>query len=280
MKTKIGIVIFAVVCVGLLIALIATKKAADDQRKSDADHILDFSNQLVTAHSSLDDLNQVNLMLTNDLDASRQSLVELSNNLDETSNTLTETKASLQGAQDQITNLNSRITDLEAQNKSLDDRATALAGTIQSLDSQMAATQAQLATSETNNAFLTAELQKQMAQRAELEHKFNDIDQVRTQVKKLRDEAFVARRLQWMSNGSNPAQPQKGAQLLMQHTATSTNTASSQYDLNVEVGSDGSIHVLPAPTNSPDTAAQAAARAALLNEMGGTNVTASPGATH
>ena len=35
MKTKIGIVILAVVCVGLLIALIATKKAADDQPKSD-----------------------------------------------------------------------------------------------------------------------------------------------------------------------------------------------------------------------------------------------------
>jgi chaperonin cofactor prefoldin len=249
MKTKIGIVILAAVCVGLLIALIATKKAADDQRKSDEDHILDFSNQLVTAHTSLDDLNQVNLMLTNDLDASRQSFVELSNNLDETSNTLTETKASLQGAQDQITNLNSRITDLEAQNKSLDDRATALASTIQTLDSQIAATQAQLATSETNNTFLTAELQKQMAQRAELEHKFNDIDQVRTQVKKLRDEAFVARRLQWMSNGTSPGTQPKGAQLLMQHTVTSTNTA-SQYDLNVEVGSDGSIHVIPPATNS------------------------------
>jgi chromosome segregation ATPase len=252
MKTKIGIIILAAACIGLLIALIATKKASDDQRKSDEDHILDFSNQLVAAHTSLDDLNQVNLMLTNDLDATRQSLVEASNNLAETSSALADTKTSLQGAEDQITNLNSRITDLEAQNKSLDDRAAALASTIQTLDSQIAATQQQLATAETNNTFLTGELQKQMAQRAELEHKFNDIDQVRTQVKKLRDELFVARRLQWMSSGNNPTTPQKGAQLLMQHT-TSTNTASRspQYDLNVEVGSDGSIHVIPPATNSP-----------------------------
>jgi chromosome segregation ATPase len=251
MKTKIGIVILAAICVGLLIALIATKNAADEQRKSDEDHILDFSNQLVAAHSSLDDLNQVNLMLTNDLATSRQTVEEVSNNLEQTSSALADTKVALQGADDQITNLNSRITDLEAQNKTLDDRATALAGTIQTLDSQIAATQSQLATSETNNTFLTAELQKQMAQRAELEHKFNDLDIVRAQVKKLRDEMFVARRLQWMSNGTSPETQPKGAQLLMQR---STNTASahpSQYDLNVEVGSDGSIHVIPPATNSP-----------------------------
>jgi chromosome segregation ATPase len=252
MKLKIGIVILAVVCVGLLIALVATKKAADDQRKSDEDHILDFSNQLVAAHTSLDDLNQVNLMLTNDLATSRQAIEDVSNNLAETSSVLADTKASLQGAEDQITNLNSRITDLEAQNKTLDDRATALASTIQTLDSQIAATQQQLATSETNNTFLTAELQKQMAQRAELEHKFSDLDIVRAQVKKLRDELFVARRLQWMSSGTSPGTQPKGAQLLMQRTIVSTNVArSSQYDLNVEVGSDGSIHVIPPATNSP-----------------------------
>jgi chromosome segregation ATPase len=253
MKTKIGIVILTVICVGLLIALIATKKAADDQRKSDADHILQFSNDLVTASTSINDLNQVNLMLTNDLATSRQTLAEVSNNLAEASSALADTKASLQGAEDQITNLNSRITDLEAQNKTLDDRTTALASTIQTLDSQIAATQSQLATSETNNAFLTAELQKQMAQRAELEHKFNDLDTVRVQVKKLRDELFVTRRLQWMNAGTSPGTQPKGAQLLMQRTTnTSTNTArSSQYDLNVEVGSDGSIHVVPPATNSP-----------------------------
>jgi chromosome segregation ATPase len=190
-------------------------------------------------------------MLTNDLATSRQTVEDVSNNLEQTSSALADTKVALQGADDQITNLNSRITDLEAQNKTLDDRATALAGTIQTLDSQIAATQSQLATSETNNTFLTAELQKQMAQRAELEHKFNDLDIVRAQVKKLRDEMFVSRRLQWMSNGTSPDTQPKGAQLLMQR---STNTASahpSQYDLNVEVGSDGSIHVIPPATNSP-----------------------------
>ena len=44
------------------------------ERKKDADAILDFSNQLTTASASLDELRQVNLMLTNDLDVSRQEL--------------------------------------------------------------------------------------------------------------------------------------------------------------------------------------------------------------
>ena len=280
MKSKIGIVILAAICVGLLVALFATKKAAEDQRKSDEDQILQFSNDLVTANSSINDLNQVNLMLTNDLTVSQQSFAEVSNHLAEASTALDEMKASLLGAEDQITNLNSRITDLEAQNKTLDDRAATLAGNVQTLDSQIAATQAKLTASETNNEFLTAELHKQMAQRAELEHKFNDLDQVRAQVKKLREEMYVARRLDWMNAGTSPGTQPKGAQLLMQRT-TSTNAARpSQYDLNVEVGSDGSIHVIPTPTNSLDAAAQAAARAALLKEMGKTNATTSPGATH
>src|SRR5271156_4281444 len=105
MKMKIGIIVLVAACVGLIIALVATKKESDDQRKKAADTILDFSNQLSTANIHIDDLSQVNLMLTNDLDASRQMALTLSNNLDETSGSLASTKTSLQGAMDQITNL-------------------------------------------------------------------------------------------------------------------------------------------------------------------------------
>jgi chromosome segregation ATPase len=260
MKIKIGVVILAVVCVGLLIALIATKKAADEQRTTDEATISKFSNELDHASASIDDLNKDNLVLSNYLAASRtaymdasNSLVETSNNLAETSKTLVIAKTSLQGAEDQITNLNSRITDLESQNKALDVQAGSLSNTIATLDSQIADTKLKLSTSETNNTFLTAELQKQMAQKAELEHRFNDIDDVRAQVKKLRDELFVARRLQWISSGTSPGTQPKGGELLMKRTPPPSASAarSPQYDLNVEVGSDGSVHVIPAATNSP-----------------------------
>ena len=60
--------------------------------------------------------------------------------------------------------------------------------------------------------------------------------------------------------------------------AKSSPKPATPYDLNVEVGSDGSVHVIPATPASQDNAAQAAARAALLQEMGGTK--AAPGAAH
>jgi chromosome segregation ATPase len=198
-------------------------------------------------------LNQDNLVLSNYLATSRSEYADASNNLVDTSNTLAAASASLQGAQDQITNLNSRIADLESQNKTLDAQADSLSNTIANLNAQIADTMMKLATSETNNTFLTDELQKQMAQKAALEHRFNDIDEVRAQVQKLRDEIFVARRLQWMNNGSNPSTLPKGGEILMKRTppATTSTAHSPQYDLNVEVGSDGSVHVIPPATNSP-----------------------------
>ena len=252
MKTKLGIIILAVACGGLVIALFATKNAADERLKKDADAILDFSNQLVAATANLDELRQVNLMLTNDLAGSRQEALTFSNQFTKTSGTLASTKASLQSAQDQIASLNSRIASLETQNQVLDQRAAALTNAIASLNAQIADTQQKLAGSETNNAFLEKELQRQTAAKAELESKFKNLSTVRAQVKKLKDDLFVTRRLQWMREGSDPGSQQKGAQLLMQRTAPAP-AQSPHYDLNVEVGSDGSIHVIPLPANAPAT---------------------------
>jgi hypothetical protein len=257
MKIKVGIIILVAACAGLLIALIATKRQSDDARLKDATTILQFSNDLDTASFTLNDLRQVNLMLTNDIEATRQALEIASNNLVETSGELAGAKTEIESDQNQITNLNGRISDLEAQNQVLDERATTLSNNIASLNAQITATQQQLATSETNNAFLAIELQKQMAQKAELERRFSDIDEVRAQVKKLRNELFEARRLQWMNAGTSPGMQPKGAELLMQRSPpvgaaarAKSSKPSPQYDLNVEVGSDGSVHVISPPTNS------------------------------
>ena len=241
MKIKIGIVILLAISVGLFIALFTTKKAADDQRVNDAAKIVDYSNQVTTATLTIDDLRQVNLMLTNDLAVTRDSMTSLSNSLMDTTATLTNTKAMLQNAQDQIA-------DLESRNKLLDDRANELTNSMEALNAQMAETRQELATANTNNAFLNSELQKQIAAREALEQKFNDLATVRAQVKKLRTDEFVALRLKWMRDGVYPSQPMKGATMLMQHGPIRPAAPAGQYDLNVEVGSDGSVKV---NTNAP-----------------------------
>ena len=269
MNTKIGIAILAVACAGLVVALVVIKGHAEKQQTADANTIGDFSNQIVKANVSIEDLKQANLTLNDDLATNRQTAQVLSNQvgtlaaqLAETNNTLATATASLQSAQQEITtlngsitNLNEHITDLEAKNQALDQRASSLSNTIASLDAQIAETQKKLATSETNNAFLDSELKRQIAQRAELERKFNDLVVVRAQVTKLRDDLIAAQRLEWMRQGIDPANPLKGGQLLMQHTPYTNRAAaaarSPAYNLNVEVGSDGSVHVLPPPTNAP-----------------------------
>ena len=245
MKRQLGIVILVALCVGLVIALIVGKKQADTQRKKDADTILDFSNQLTTASASLDELRQVNLVLTNDLDASRQALVTLSNQYVATSASLSNTKTTLKVAQDQIA-------DLEARNQALDRRAAEMTNAIANLSAQIAETQLKLIESETNNVFLQDELKRQVAKKAELERKFNDLSQVRAQVRKLRGDLLIARRLEWARKGTDPAKQQKGAQLLMARTsATNGSIRPPGYNLNVEVGSEGSVKVVPALTNTP-----------------------------
>jgi chromosome segregation ATPase len=273
MKPKIIIIVLAVVAVVLAIVLIAVKTQDNDQLTAASNSMTQFSNDLSSANTKILELNQVNLKLTNDLSLSQQEVAQLTtvlintsnslsaaaNSLAATTSTLNNTKTSLQTAEDQVSNLNGRINDLESQNKVLDDKAAQLNAKIAELNGQIADTMKKLSESQTNNAFLTAELQKQLALKAELERKFNNLDEVRAQVKKLRDEAFVARRLQLMKNS---ATERKGAELLIRRESQ-TNAASAKvpphYDLNVEVGSDGSVRVIPPiqpvngsqPTNAP-----------------------------
>jgi len=245
MKSQLGVVILVVVCLGMVVVLLGEKHRADTQQKRDSDTILDFSNQLATANISLDGLRQVNLILTNDLVAAQQTLTVLSNQYVAASASLSNTTAALKIAQDQIT-------DLEAQNQALDQQVVNMTNTIGNLSAQIAETQMKLVESETNNAFLEDELKRQVAEKADLERKFNNLSQVRSQVRKLRDDLLMARRLQWLREGTDPGQQRKGGQVLMARgSATNRMVGPAHYDLNVEVSSDGSVQVVPSMTNAP-----------------------------
>jgi len=120
------------------------------------------------------------------------------------------------------------------------------------LNSLIEETRGKLNSAETNNAFLQQELQKQMAEKAEIEHKFNDLAALRQQVKKVKTDLYITRRLQLAQNDNSQ---KKGSQMLMERAVLATNTPPvPNYGLNVEVGSDGSVRVIPplgAATNAP-----------------------------
>ena len=261
MKIKIAIIVLVLALVALAIALFATKQQSVDLHTADVASIVNFSNQLVDASAQLTELRQVNVDLTNDLSFTRQQLTvaqehieQLSNNLISVEVTLENTSALLAIAQNQITNLHVKMTDLEWHNRTLEQNAQELTNTIAQLNATITETERRLFTETKNRAYLEKELQKQMALRTELEAKFNNLVEVRAQVRKLRDELIISNRIAAMKD---PATGKKGATLLMlpslgQSSAlTATNavtgkkTSAPDYNLNVEVGNDGSVKVIP-----------------------------------
>lgn len=251
MKIKIVVAFLAVACAGLAIALFVVKNQSDDQHKNDRASIDDLTRQVVSITQTNTEIKDVNLELNRELTNNQVQIAALSNNLTAAAATLAESSTALSNAQEQVTGLNTRVADLERQNTVLDQRAAELTSAIAQLNTQIADTRGKLASAENNNTYLQQELQKQMAEKAELEHKFNDLNSLRQQVKKIKTEMYVARRLQLMKNDTSG---KKGAELLISRQSSAANApGSTNFGLNVEIHSDGSVKVVPpaGATNPP-----------------------------
>lgn len=237
MKTLVTVILI-LACVGLVIGLVVTQKKIEAQRQQKDAEIEEFSNDLVTANDQLMDLRQVNLTLTNDLNASREQLVLLSNQVLTISDNLSNSDTQLKMAEDQISNL-------QAQNQALDDQAARLTNAIAELDAKIVAAHAALADSEKNNDFLQNEVKTQQADHMALLAKFNDLQAVRDQAKKLHNELIVARRLEWIREGRQPGNNVKGATALMARSwPTNALAPATHYNLSVEVDSSGGVHIV------------------------------------
>ena len=98
------------------------------------------------------------------------------------------------------------------------------------------------------------QLKRLQAEKAELERKFQDLAILREQVRRLRDELSIARRLEWIRRGLY-GEIGKGAELLQRgfvaKASESTNAPAGkggQYNLDVELSRDGTVKV---NTNAP-----------------------------
>jgi septal ring factor EnvC (AmiA/AmiB activator) len=262
MKNRIGVIVLVVICLALGIGLIALRVQSSNQYHADLDTITTLSNKWVKTSADLDEQRNVASSLEKDVEAQKKAAADLSNrltrvsaDLSQTSSNLTETAASLKAAQEEVAKRDARITELEAQNQALDKQAIELGTAITNLTTQISDTQHKLAASEGDKAFLQKELKRLMAEKAELERQFNDLAVLRAQVSRIKHELTVARRLDWIRRGIFADAQRKGAEHLMRGAAAipSPQAAPSQssHDLNVEVGADGSVHVVAPATNAP-----------------------------
>jgi DNA repair exonuclease SbcCD ATPase subunit len=253
MKNRIGVIILVVVCVVLGIGLISIKRQADTQRAKDGDSIQNLSNKWNVAANQLDETKQVNAELRKDLDAEKKNYSDLTNNFSQVSANLAQAETSLRTSEQEVAKRDVKIAELESQNQALDRRAQDLSLDITNLTAKIDETQKKLLASEGDKSLLEKELKRMVAEKAELERQFNDLTVLRAQVAKLREEQMIARRMDWTARGIYAAAEQKGAQRLMTGLVapSQARAAKPNYDLNVEVTSDGSVRVIPPLTNSP-----------------------------
>ncbi len=261
MQGKNLIVIFLVLLAAAFgIGLIVVNNKARDEKQRDVAYIAKLSNDVVSTQQKLSDQQQVNLTLETNIAVLKNDIADVSNKLSTTSSTLASTsetlaktqaeaKAAAEAAAAEMAKRVSRIMELEGQNDDLTKKMTDLNTALGGLEKQIADTERKLAASEGDREFLLKELKRLQVEKAELERQFNDLAVLRDQVRHLKEELSVARRLDWIRRGIYSTQGQKGAEALTRPTLA---PAPKTNDLNVEVQQGGSAKIV-SPTNAPAT---------------------------
>ena len=212
--------------------------------------ILYLSNQVLQVTADLGEAKQVITVNESSISQQVETLKKLSNTVTQTSASLAKTeadaKAAAAAAAKAMAERDQRITDLEGQRDDLTKRMTELNGAITGLEGQIEETQRKLAASEGDRSFLLKELRRLQQEKMDLEKQFSDLAMLRDQVRKLKDELSISKRLDWLRRGIYGTP--KGAEKLQRPMSGSTN---KNFDLNVELKQDGTVKINPPATNAP-----------------------------
>jgi hypothetical protein len=262
MKDKGPILVLLLVAVGLGIALIVVNKEAADQSREAADSLAVASNTVTSVKKQLAELQTVNQTLESNITAVRTDFSNKMTLADANLRTteadlekaVAEAKAETKAAADSnavvLAQQDQKIADLESHNAALDKEADALHVAITNLETRIAATKEKLANSEGDRTFLLNELKTLQSEKIDLETKFNSIADVREQLRKLKAEAAIARRLDWMRRGMYDTFKEKGGELLIHPLSLVPPPASS--GANVELKESGGVKIQTSPpTNAP-----------------------------
>ena len=252
MKGTTGIVILIVLCLALGgVLLVRHKKATDFQHSAEAS-LVQLSNQVAETQARLNEQVMVNQTLETNLAVRSREASSLSNKLNHVSATLEQTEAQAEAAarsfEEEKAKRDEKINNLSVQNDTMTKEMGELNTSLSNLEVQIGETERQLAASEGDRNLLLQELKRLQAEKAELERQFNDLAVLSAQVRKLKDELSIARRLEWIRRGFYGTES-KGAARLQQ--AAADLPGGTNYDLTVEIRQDGNAQVVPPATNAP-----------------------------
>jgi chromosome segregation ATPase len=252
MNAKSFSIVLFLVALGLGIGWFVTGKRASDERIAAAASIAALSNNVVATDRKLTEQTKVNANLESTLGQRAEALAEVSNKLTAVSGELAKTeaeaKAAAEKAKTEIEARNTKIAELEGQKDDLTKKMDGLNDQITGLAGQIKETERKLAASEGDRDLLQKELKRLLAEKAELERKFQDLAALRDQVRKLKEELSIANRLDFIRR-SLYGFDKKGAQSLSEGVRSpGSKTTNSPVQLNAEIGTDGSSKVTTPPT--------------------------------
>lgn len=223
MKVLAGVLVVVVAAlVWAIYALNDSRRFAASQQHSNEVVIVDFSNRLALTRRELDEQKKVNVTLetnltdrTRNLENLRVEIAALNTDLAKSRAETRTAQAETRSAQDEIAKRDTQIATLEGRNVDLTKQMGELQTSIADLEGKINETERRLATSEGNRQELTRELKRLQEEKISLEKQLNDLAYLRDQVRKLKDELNVARRLDWIRRGIYSTQPtRKGAEVL------------------------------------------------------------------
>lgn len=262
MSSKVVAIILLVVSAALGGGLLYRHDLAARERAESAQRIAHLSNELERVKEQLEEQRTVNLRLQRDFISQNEELKAYSNHLASAATDLRQArtevklaeesaKAASESAKAEMLKRDAQIAELEAERDHLSARATELRGSINDLESSISETEDKLKIAEGDRELLLRELKRLQTEKAELERQFNDIAVLREQVRKLRDELSIARRLEWIRRGLYGGTGLKGAERLQRGFA---NTAGrTNFNLSVELNRDGSARVIPPAASAAST---------------------------
>jgi chromosome segregation ATPase len=203
----------------------------------------------------LDDSAKLAEVLQTDLAARSQALASLSNDFARIQTDLGKVTLDLAGARAEVGKGQARILQLEGERDDLAKRMEELNGQIAKLDSQIADTEQKLKTAEGDKGVLLATLKRLQQEHAELTGQLGNLAMLQSRIAKLKEEAAIKQRMDWLRTGVYARQSQKGAERLMaqQYGSTWPNVDNR---LNVEIERTGGARVVPAGSGASGSAPQ------------------------
>lgn len=252
MNSKAPVVVLVVLCLALLAALVVRHNKAVQDKRADQQRILQLSNEWSSARARLDELEAVNNTLRSDRDTTRATLDRTAAQLAQMRETLAETERKVQEATQtlqekaaELDRLEARAKDLESQNAGLEKQAAEMRQAISALEGQIADTRKRLATAEEDRDFLLNELLRLQREKTTLETRLSDINALRAQITRIREELAESRRLEALRRSLYGPATIKGGELLQRGVRREGEIKTP--DLEVEIRREGGSRILTPP---------------------------------